>query len=101
MKSNVAPVVCAGDGDLFLWGSNKHGQLTTTEPFLSSPTPLRQSLLDGQKVINVWSGWTHIIAQTGTNVLLLPTAFNRIYWTYMNMIIFCVREWQSLHLGQR
>ncbi|XP_029010060.1 secretion-regulating guanine nucleotide exchange factor isoform X2 [Betta splendens] len=53
-----------GDGDLFLWGSNKHGQLTATDQFLSSPTLLNRSLLDGEKVINVWSGWTHIIAQT-------------------------------------
>lgn len=65
MTSNVAPVVCAADGDLFLWGSNKYGQLTTTEPFLSSPTLLKRSLLGGEKVKNVWSGWTHIVAQTG------------------------------------
>uniref|UniRef100_A0AAQ5XXA9 RCC1-like domain-containing protein n=1 Tax=Amphiprion ocellaris TaxID=80972 RepID=A0AAQ5XXA9_AMPOC len=56
--------VCLTDGDLFLWGSNKHGQLTTTECFLSSATLLRRSLLDGEKIINVWSGWTHTIAQT-------------------------------------
>lgn len=68
MKSNAVAVMCAGDGDLFLWGSNKHGQLTTTEPFLSSPTLLKRSLLDGEKVINVWSGWTHNVAQTGTRV---------------------------------
>uniref|UniRef100_A0A665ULE3 Secretion regulating guanine nucleotide exchange factor n=1 Tax=Echeneis naucrates TaxID=173247 RepID=A0A665ULE3_ECHNA len=57
-------VCLTGDGDLFLWGSNKHCQLTTTEPFLSSPTLMKHSLLDGEKVRNVWSGWTHIIAQT-------------------------------------
>lgn len=65
VKSNVFPVVFAGDGDLFLWGSNKHGQLTSTEPFLPSPTLMRRSLLGGEKVIHVWSGWTHIVAQTG------------------------------------
>lgn len=53
------------DGDLFLWGSNKHGQLVSREPFLSSPTPLKRSLLGGEKVLRVWSGWTHIVAQTG------------------------------------
>ncbi|XP_068459849.1 secretion-regulating guanine nucleotide exchange factor isoform X2 [Clinocottus analis] len=52
------------DGDLFLWGSNKRGQLTATEPFLSSPTCVKHSLLGNEKVINVWSGWTHIVAQT-------------------------------------
>ncbi|KAM9376473.1 secretion-regulating guanine nucleotide exchange factor [Pholidichthys leucotaenia] len=51
-------------GDLFLWGSNKHGQLTTADPFLCSPTLLKRSLLNGEKVLNVWSGWTHIVAQT-------------------------------------
>ncbi|KAG7245449.1 hypothetical protein INR49_010900 [Caranx melampygus] len=47
------PCVVPEDGDLFLWGSNKHGQLTTTEPFLSSPTPLNRRLLDGEKVIHL------------------------------------------------
>lgn len=65
MKSNVALVVYAGDGDLFVWGSNKHGQLTTTGPFLSSPTLVKRSLLGGEKVLHVWSGWTHVVAQTG------------------------------------
>uniref|UniRef100_I3JNF1 Secretion regulating guanine nucleotide exchange factor n=2 Tax=Oreochromis niloticus TaxID=8128 RepID=I3JNF1_ORENI len=65
VTAGSAHCVClTGDGDLFLWGSNKHGQLTTTESFLSSPTLLKRSLLDGEKVINVWSGWTHIVAQT-------------------------------------
>ncbi|XP_054632084.1 secretion-regulating guanine nucleotide exchange factor isoform X2 [Dunckerocampus dactyliophorus] len=60
-----AHCVClTGDGDLFLWGSNKHGQITTTEPFLSTPTQLKRSLFGGEKVVNVWSGWTHLVAQT-------------------------------------
>lgn len=53
------------DGDLFLWGSNKHGQLISRDPFLPSATPVKRSLLGGEKVHHVWSGWTHIIAQTG------------------------------------
>ncbi|XP_037624139.1 secretion-regulating guanine nucleotide exchange factor isoform X1 [Sebastes umbrosus] len=66
VSAGSAHCVClTGDGDLFLWGSNKHGQLTiTTEPFLSSPTAVKRSLLAGEKVIDVWSGWTHIVAQT-------------------------------------
>ncbi|KAM9352259.1 secretion-regulating guanine nucleotide exchange factor [Symphorus nematophorus] len=67
VTAGSAHCVClTGDGDLFLWGSNKHGQLTATEPFLSSPTPVKRSLLGGEKVIRVWSGWTHIVAQTET-----------------------------------
>lgn len=54
-----------GDGDLFLWGSNKHGQLISRDPFLPSATPVKRSLLGGEKVRHVWSGWTHIVAQTG------------------------------------
>nr|XP_033491457.1 secretion-regulating guanine nucleotide exchange factor [Epinephelus lanceolatus] len=59
-----------GDGDLFLWGSNKHGQLTATEPFLSSPTLVKRSLLGGEKVVHVWSGWTHTVAQTESGRVL-------------------------------
>ncbi|XP_070686835.1 secretion-regulating guanine nucleotide exchange factor [Pempheris klunzingeri] len=65
VAAGSAHCVClTGDGDLFLWGSNKHGQLTNTGPFLSSPTLVKRSLQGGEKVIHVWSGWTHIVAQT-------------------------------------
>ncbi|CAG5957904.1 unnamed protein product [Menidia menidia] len=65
VTAGSAHCVClTGQGELFLWGSNKHGQLTVSEPFLSSPTILRPSLLSGEKVVSVWSGWTHIVAQT-------------------------------------
>nr|XP_046250420.1 secretion-regulating guanine nucleotide exchange factor [Scatophagus argus] len=67
VTAGSAHCVClTGDGDLFLWGSNKHGQLTTREPFLSFPTLVKRSLLGGEKVIHVWSGWTHVVAQTET-----------------------------------
>ncbi|XP_075996845.1 secretion-regulating guanine nucleotide exchange factor [Genypterus blacodes] len=52
------------EGDLFAWGSNKFGQLTPGEPFQCCPTRLDRSLLDGDKVMLVWSGWTHVVAQT-------------------------------------
>lgn len=64
-ESYVSHVVFAGDGDMFLWGSNKHGQLATTEAFLPSPSAVERTLLGGEKVIDAWSGWTHIVAQTG------------------------------------
>ncbi|KAK5867268.1 hypothetical protein PBY51_011777 [Eleginops maclovinus] len=65
VTAGLAHCVClTGDGDLFLWGSNKHGQLTTTEPFLSSPALVKRSLVGGEKVVLVCSGWTHIVAQT-------------------------------------
>lgn len=58
------------DGDLFVWGSNKHGQLISRELFLSSATPVKRSLLGGENVRHVWSGWTHIVAQTGEACLI-------------------------------
>ncbi|XP_034032218.1 secretion-regulating guanine nucleotide exchange factor [Thalassophryne amazonica] len=65
VAAGSAHCVClTGEGDLFLWGSNKHGQLTTTQLFLPCPTLLKRSLLNGEKAIRVWSGWTHIVAQT-------------------------------------
>ncbi|XP_033823565.1 secretion-regulating guanine nucleotide exchange factor [Periophthalmus magnuspinnatus] len=52
------------DGELFMWGSNKHGQLTSSDPFVSSPISLKRCLLGGEKITSVWSGWTHNVAQT-------------------------------------
>nr|XP_057931146.1 secretion-regulating guanine nucleotide exchange factor isoform X2 [Doryrhamphus excisus] len=64
VTAGSAHCVClTGDGDLFLWGSNKHGQITATEPFLCTPTQLKCSSFGGEKVVNVWSGWTHLAAQ--------------------------------------
>lgn len=60
-------VVCLVHGDVFLWGSNKHGQLCRKETFLPLPTALDRSLLNGESVSAIHSGWTHVIAQTGMN----------------------------------
>ncbi|KAF4081527.1 hypothetical protein AMELA_G00162370 [Ameiurus melas] len=57
-------------GDLFLWGSNKHGQLCRKETFLPLPTALDRSLLNGESVSAVHSGWTHLIAQTESGRVL-------------------------------
>lgn len=54
-------------GEVFLWGSNKHGQLCGKETFLPQPTALDRSLLNGERVSALHSGWTHLIAQTGRN----------------------------------
>ncbi|KAM4733398.1 secretion-regulating guanine nucleotide exchange factor [Anableps anableps] len=65
VTAGSAHCVClTEEGELFLWGGNKHGQLATAEPFLPSPRLLNRSLLKGEKVMNVCSGWTHIVAQT-------------------------------------
>lgn len=52
-----------------MWGSNKHGQLAATDTFLPSPSLVKRTLLAGEKVTRVWSGWTHIVAQTGDSTI--------------------------------
>lgn len=63
--SGSAHCVClTGAGDVFLWGSNKYGQMTTNDCFSTYPALLKRSLLDGEAVTQVWSGWTHLVAKT-------------------------------------
>ncbi|XP_053092992.1 secretion-regulating guanine nucleotide exchange factor isoform X3 [Pangasianodon hypophthalmus] len=57
-------------GEVFLWGSNKHGQLCRKETFLPLPTALDRSLLNGERVSAIHSGWTHLIAQTESGRVL-------------------------------
>lgn len=59
----------AGNGHLFVWGSNKHGQLAATDIFLPRPSVVKPTLLGGRKVSHLWSGWTHVVAQTGVSTL--------------------------------
>ncbi|XP_016099493.1 secretion-regulating guanine nucleotide exchange factor, partial [Sinocyclocheilus grahami] len=51
-------------GDVFLWGSNKHGQLVSESLFLPLPVALDRSLLQDERVTDVHSGWTHLVAKT-------------------------------------
>ncbi|XP_076118947.1 secretion-regulating guanine nucleotide exchange factor isoform X4 [Alosa pseudoharengus] len=51
-------------GDVFLWGSNKYGQLGHADSFLPLPVALDRSLFNGESVIHIHSGWTHLIAST-------------------------------------
>ncbi|XP_030646394.1 secretion-regulating guanine nucleotide exchange factor [Chanos chanos] len=65
VAAGSAHCVClTGEGEVIVWGSNKHGQLSNPEPFLPLPVALDRALLDGEKITNVHSGWTHLIAQT-------------------------------------
>lgn len=52
------------NGELFLWGSNKHGQLISGSLFLPLPVALDRSMLQDERVSDVHSGWTHLVAQT-------------------------------------
>ncbi|XP_062318597.1 secretion-regulating guanine nucleotide exchange factor isoform X2 [Osmerus eperlanus] len=64
VASGSAHCVCLTGGDLFLWGSNRHGQLTSGESFLPKPVLLDPTLLDKERVTDIWSGWTHLVAKT-------------------------------------
>nr|XP_040140581.1 secretion-regulating guanine nucleotide exchange factor isoform X4 [Ictidomys tridecemlineatus] len=51
-------------GELYVWGSNKHGQLAAQAAFLPVPQKIEAHCFQNEKVTAIWSGWTHLIAQT-------------------------------------
>ncbi|XP_054998457.1 secretion-regulating guanine nucleotide exchange factor isoform X7 [Sorex araneus] len=53
-------------GELYVWGSNKHGQLAAPAAFLPEPWKIESRCFQNEKVTAVWSGWTHLVAQTET-----------------------------------
>ncbi|XP_004418715.1 PREDICTED: secretion-regulating guanine nucleotide exchange factor [Ceratotherium simum simum] len=53
-------------GELYVWGSNKHGQLASQAAFLPAPQKIEAPCFQNEKVTAVWSGWTHLVAQTET-----------------------------------
>ncbi|XP_075404531.1 secretion-regulating guanine nucleotide exchange factor isoform X1 [Tenrec ecaudatus] len=57
-------------GELYVWGSNKHGQLATQDAFLPVPRKIEGRCFQNEKVTAIWSGWTHLVAQTETGKVL-------------------------------
>ncbi|KAM5248568.1 LOW QUALITY PROTEIN: secretion-regulating guanine nucleotide exchange factor [Ctenodactylus gundi] len=53
-------------GELYVWGSNKHGQLAGHSAFLPVPQKVEECCFQNEKVTAAWSGWTHLVAQTET-----------------------------------
>ncbi|XP_059730851.1 secretion-regulating guanine nucleotide exchange factor isoform X1 [Bos indicus] len=53
-------------GELYVWGSNKHGQLASQAAFLLLPQRIEARCFQNEKIAAVWSGWTHLVAQTVT-----------------------------------
>ncbi|XP_039609252.1 secretion-regulating guanine nucleotide exchange factor isoform X2 [Polypterus senegalus] len=51
-------------GWLFVWGSNKYGQLLSSDDFLPLPFFIQPHHFEGEKITLVRSGWTHIVART-------------------------------------
>ncbi|MEJ1287076.1 tryptophan hydroxylase 1 [Cricetulus griseus] len=66
--------ICSGEqkgsgidtGELYVWGRNKHGQLASLAAFLLLPQRIDARCFQDEKVTAVWSGWTHLVAQTET-----------------------------------
>uniref|UniRef100_A0A8C8BDX6 Secretion regulating guanine nucleotide exchange factor n=1 Tax=Otus sunia TaxID=257818 RepID=A0A8C8BDX6_9STRI len=54
------------EGHLYVWGSNKHGQLASREIFLAEPKKIETQFFSCEKVGAVWCGWTHLVARTET-----------------------------------
>uniref|UniRef100_A0A8C6JWG3 RCC1-like domain-containing protein n=1 Tax=Melopsittacus undulatus TaxID=13146 RepID=A0A8C6JWG3_MELUD len=60
------PCEVTDEGHLYVWGSNKHGQLVSKEIFLAEPEKIDTQYFSHEKIGAVWSGWTHLVAQTET-----------------------------------
>ncbi|XP_065694270.1 secretion-regulating guanine nucleotide exchange factor isoform X1 [Patagioenas fasciata] len=64
--SSCHSVSLTDEGYLYAWGSNKHGQLVSKEVFLAEPKKIETRFFSHEKIGAVWSGWTHLVAQTET-----------------------------------
>ncbi|XP_019407686.1 PREDICTED: secretion-regulating guanine nucleotide exchange factor [Crocodylus porosus] len=62
--SSYHSVSLTDKGELYVWGSNKHGQLVSKEIFLAEPVKIEANFFSDEKIGAVWSGWTHLVAQT-------------------------------------
>ncbi|KAJ7344405.1 hypothetical protein JRQ81_000355 [Phrynocephalus forsythii] len=58
--------VITEEGELYVWGSNKHNQLVSKDYFLLKPQKIETHYFLGEKIRRVWNGWTHMVAQTDT-----------------------------------
>ncbi|XP_071283950.1 secretion-regulating guanine nucleotide exchange factor [Agelaius tricolor] len=52
------------EGHLYVWGSNKHGQLVSRNIFLAEPKKIDTQCFSHERIGAVWSGWTHLVART-------------------------------------
>ncbi|KFU87930.1 Secretion-regulating guanine nucleotide exchange factor, partial [Chaetura pelagica] len=64
--SSYHSVSLTDEGHLYVWGSNKHRQLVSKEIFLVEPKKIETQYFSHDKIGAVWSGWTHLVAQTET-----------------------------------
>ncbi|XP_053305343.1 secretion-regulating guanine nucleotide exchange factor [Spea bombifrons] len=59
-------VLLTESGELYVWGSNKHGQLLQKETFVLQPQRVESHRFSREKIHSAWSGWTHMVVQTET-----------------------------------
>lgn len=59
-------VALSAAGELHVWGSNKHGQLLHPELFVLQPYKIERAVFSEEPIRAVWSGWSHLIAQSET-----------------------------------
>ncbi|NXE26871.1 SRGEF factor, partial [Ardeotis kori] len=64
LSTNFPSLSIVDTGHLYVWGSNKHGQLMSKEIFLVEPKKIETHFFSDDKIGAVWSGWTHLVAQT-------------------------------------
>ncbi|KFV19996.1 Secretion-regulating guanine nucleotide exchange factor, partial [Tauraco erythrolophus] len=64
--SSYHSVSLTDEGHLYVWGCNKHGQLVSKDIFLVEPKKIEAQFFSREKIGAVWSGWTHLVAQTET-----------------------------------
>ena len=51
-----------------MWGDNKHGQCCLdpgTDPIVSKPRLIPREMFDNKAIVELRSGWTHLLAETG------------------------------------
>ncbi|XP_013926082.1 PREDICTED: secretion-regulating guanine nucleotide exchange factor [Thamnophis sirtalis] len=54
------------DGDLYVWGNNKHKQLLSKDSIVLVPEKIEAHYFEGEKIRRIWSGWTHLVVQSET-----------------------------------
>ncbi|XP_063145462.1 secretion-regulating guanine nucleotide exchange factor isoform X3 [Candoia aspera] len=54
------------EGDLYVWGNNKHKQLLSKDFVVLEPQKIEAHYFEGEKIRRIWSGWTHMVVQSET-----------------------------------
>ncbi|XP_070329547.1 secretion-regulating guanine nucleotide exchange factor isoform X2 [Odocoileus virginianus] len=86
------PSTVTDAGELYVWGSNKHGQLASQTAFLLLPQRIEAHYFQNEKIAAVWSGWTHLVAQTVTGKVF---TWGRADYGQLGRTVETREGWQS------